>query len=477
MKIKDIALSAAYVGQMVVKAICVGAQEIWSAVKYIVFADPVVAQICATNFGDGSGLTEEDAAKVTSIGTIFRGNTEITSFDEFEYFTRVAKLEASAFEGCSQLESIKLPQSVIELGHYAFKNCSKLKEIYVRQVEKITGSTFEGALDGANLIFDNLYHVGFAGLRRTGAVYMEFNHPVEFGGEACAENTRLIIVKIGNNVAVIPKFGGSTSLVDIDITDNRTIIGISDHAFSNVPLDNISDVRLPNLQVSSRTVEIFSTSNIYSMSDMGRINGEILQAITVCPNLGYVAIPYGVTKQSYNWNRCNALRTMVVNPIVPPTSVSRAAPDNVSHIYVPDESVQSYKDAALWINFSSKIFPMSNYVTYEDVTSQLVSDVVYATPTEAYAKFDNTQIAEAGAKSLICDVTDYGFLRISGTGGTTSRLYCFLDDNDEVVTTSEESLIASPLYIIIPKIATKMVVNLLSSSSAMKVEIGKHVEQ
>ena len=168
---------------------------------------------------------------------------------------------------------------------------------------------------------------------------------------------------------------------------------------------------------------------------------------------------------------------MVVNPIVPPTSVSRAAPDNVSRIYVPDESVQSYKDAALWINFASKIFPMSNYVTYEDVTSQLVSDVAYATPTEAYAKFDNTQIAEAGAKSLIYDVTDYGFLRISGTGGTTSRLYCFLDDNDEVVTTSEESLIASPLYIIIPKIATKMVVNLLSTSSAMKVEIGKHVEQ
>ena len=34
MKIKDISLSAAYVGQRVVKAICVGAQEIWSAEKY-----------------------------------------------------------------------------------------------------------------------------------------------------------------------------------------------------------------------------------------------------------------------------------------------------------------------------------------------------------------------------------------------------------------------------------------------------------
>ena len=82
MKIKDIALSAAYVGQRVVKAICVGAQEIWSAVKYIVFADPVVEQICVANFSsDGIGVLTEDAAKVTDIGTIFNGNTEITSFD------------------------------------------------------------------------------------------------------------------------------------------------------------------------------------------------------------------------------------------------------------------------------------------------------------------------------------------------------------------------------------------------------------
>ena len=280
MKIKDIALSAAYVGQMVVKAIAVGAQEVWSAVKYIVFKDPVVEQICVANFSsDGIGVLPEDAAKVTSIGTIFKGNTEISRFDEFEYFTRVAILGSSAFEGCSQLESIKLPQSLIRLDNYAFKDCPKLKEIDVRKVEFINGSVFTGSLDGARLIFDNLYNVGYGSLRRTGAVYMEFNHPVEFGGEACTENTRLIKVKIGNNVAVIPIFNGSTSLVDIDITDNRTIIGINNYAFNNVPLDNITDVRLPNFKVASKIVSLFYASNIYSISDMGRINGELSQTI------------------------------------------------------------------------------------------------------------------------------------------------------------------------------------------------------
>ena len=87
MKIKDIALSAAAIGERVVKAIAIGAVEVWSAIKYIVFKDPVVEQICVSNFSsDGVGVTEEDAAKVTSIDTIFRENTEIVSFDELQYF-------------------------------------------------------------------------------------------------------------------------------------------------------------------------------------------------------------------------------------------------------------------------------------------------------------------------------------------------------------------------------------------------------
>ena len=37
--------------------------------KYIRFEDPVVEQICATNWGDGTGITIAQAAAVSSIGT------------------------------------------------------------------------------------------------------------------------------------------------------------------------------------------------------------------------------------------------------------------------------------------------------------------------------------------------------------------------------------------------------------------------
>lgn len=126
MKIKDIALSAAAIGERVVKAIAIGAAEVWSAVKYLVFADPVVEQICVTNFStDGVGITEEDAAKVTDIGTMFKGNTEITSFEELGKFTGVTSLQRGAFAGCTSLTRIDL-SNIVSLEQESLNNCTSL---------------------------------------------------------------------------------------------------------------------------------------------------------------------------------------------------------------------------------------------------------------------------------------------------------------------------------------------------------------
>ena len=58
---------------------------------YIRFADKVVQDICAASWGDGMGITEAQAAAVTTIGAKFRGNTEIKTFDEFSKFTNITE--------------------------------------------------------------------------------------------------------------------------------------------------------------------------------------------------------------------------------------------------------------------------------------------------------------------------------------------------------------------------------------------------
>jgi len=105
----------------------------------IVFADAVVGQICAENWGDGTNITDVQAAAVTNsqFGTTFAGNTSIVSFDEFgTYFTSITAIAGGttgnrAFEGCSNLESITIPSSVTSIGNFAFTGCSSLESFVV----------------------------------------------------------------------------------------------------------------------------------------------------------------------------------------------------------------------------------------------------------------------------------------------------------------------------------------------------------
>ncbi len=99
----------------------------------IEFADAAVKAICVANWdtgGDGE-LGEGEAAAVTDLGTVFKGNTDITSFDELQYFTGVKVVPSEAFFECTSLTSITIPNSVTSIGVYAFRGCSGLTSITI----------------------------------------------------------------------------------------------------------------------------------------------------------------------------------------------------------------------------------------------------------------------------------------------------------------------------------------------------------
>lgn len=101
-----------------------------------------------------SGLTEEDCAKIKSFilnnnKSIFYNNTDIKTFNEFKYFTgivnykNIAKIEANMFYHCEKLESITIPNTIIDIDAMVFEACTKLATItFLGNVPTTSSQTF-----------------------------------------------------------------------------------------------------------------------------------------------------------------------------------------------------------------------------------------------------------------------------------------------------------------------------------------------
>ena len=88
---------------------------------WIRFEDPEVKRICVENWDkDGDGeLSMEEAAQVSSIGTVFAGNTRIRDLRVLAY-TNIREMAEGMFKGCDSLEYITIPSSVQQMTWYVF---------------------------------------------------------------------------------------------------------------------------------------------------------------------------------------------------------------------------------------------------------------------------------------------------------------------------------------------------------------------
>ena len=94
--------------------------------KIIQFADPAVEALCVAEWdlnADGK-LSTYEASNLTTLGEVFKGNTEIQSFDELQYFTNLTSIGNKAFDGCTGLKHVTLSDNIKTLGQYAFRSCA-----------------------------------------------------------------------------------------------------------------------------------------------------------------------------------------------------------------------------------------------------------------------------------------------------------------------------------------------------------------
>lgn len=134
----------------------------------ITFADPAVEAIVLANFDNGDGyFMKSEAEAVTTLGRAFFGNTEITSFDEFENFKNVTVITGNIswggdFYGCTALTSIKLPNGVTTIQPYAFWGDTNLKTITLPMTITSIGTAAFRNCENLDVVVDlpNLTSIG-----------------------------------------------------------------------------------------------------------------------------------------------------------------------------------------------------------------------------------------------------------------------------------------------------------------------------
>ena len=100
-------------------------------VAVIDFEDDKVKTLCVAKWDkdDDGELTVSEAKEVKTLSTVFKGNEEITSFDELKYFTGLTSIASETFRECTSLERITLPASITSIGTNSFLGCVSLESI------------------------------------------------------------------------------------------------------------------------------------------------------------------------------------------------------------------------------------------------------------------------------------------------------------------------------------------------------------
>ena len=375
---------------------------------YIPFADSnVEAVLLANGVGDGLGITYKDAAKVTSISTWFKGNVDITSFNELQYFTGIPKLYDYAFSDCSNLTSVILPKGVIlqqwcfsgtglitientetikntVLLTGTFKNCISLQSIYLpdtitsfeiscfEECSKLTQITFPRDLKLigdyafancksliADVILLNVTSIGIYAFSSCESIrYVKFGSALKTIRQYSFSGCKNLKIVDGFENTVITNtswntFYGCSSLQSIQLPESLTTIGGS--AFNGC--SSLQSIQLPGSLTTIGNTAFNGCSSLQSIQLPGSLTTIGNSAFNGCSSLQSIQLPESLTTIGNSaFNGCTSLQSIIMKSTTPPTlSNTGAIPSTIRAIYVPDASVEVYKAATNWSSFASKI--------------------------------------------------------------------------------------------------------------------------
>ena len=309
------------------------------------------------------------------------------------------------FYACSNLEYVNIPEKVAIIPTMCFYNCSKLSSVVLdwSKLTSIGDSAFYNCpLEIAEIRTPNLTYLGsnafynatirkwldmgkITSLTSAGAVKANIEEVVvpstiltilanSFNG--CTNLTSIGTLPEGLTEIGNYAFKGCRVLEGINLPQSITSLGTS--AFGECALLE-GTINLPNL-TGILNDEVFGRTAIERVESLGSITqfklsqstigwGSVYPCFYSCKNLKYVNLPDTLTAFGVGtFYNCSSLEEVICRAVTPPTlsSYDFGNTNSTFVIYVPDESVEAYKSATNWSQYSDRIKPLSEYIEVVD---------------------------------------------------------------------------------------------------------------
>ena len=338
------------------------------------FKDIQVAAICVANFDlnkDGK-ITYAEAAAVKEIGNVFHGSN-IKTLDELRYFSSLSKIVNMAFDGCENLTSITIPNSVKGIGLAAFQNCKGLTSIVIpnsvttlgvdvfHQCENLASVTIGSGVKEIHS-FGTTPNLSAIIVDKGNTMYDSrdnCNAVIETATNKLIEGCKNTIIPNGVTTIGRKAFSSCYNLKSINIPNS--VSSIEANAFRLC--DNLATITIPNAVTSIESETFYGCHSLTSIAIPSGVTSIGNEAFHYCKSLTSITIPSGVTSIGYAaFADCSGLTSIHCKSKTPPSLILRSEYSEYKPVfdentyssatlYVPQGSVEAYKSAEGWKNF------------------------------------------------------------------------------------------------------------------------------
>ena len=287
----------------------------------------------------------------------------------------VTSIGSYAFYGCSSLTSVTIGNSVTSIGSWAFEDCSSLTSVTINS-DAIVKKAYSSS--------SNISHIFGSQVTE----YIIGNDVKKIGDNAFYKCSSLTSITIPNSVTSIGSeaFYGCSKLTKTNYTGDiagwcNIMFGsnyanpmyCSHHFYIND--QEIKDLVIPNSVDSIHDYAFYYCYSLTSVTLGESVTSIGEEAFAGCYFLTSVTIPNSVTSiGSSAFKNCSSLTSITCEVATPPTvgsetfyGVSTSIP-----VYVPCGSVQTYKAASGWSDFTNLQEPLAEYSIEVDVNDSIM---------------------------------------------------------------------------------------------------------